>query len=72
MQDQELIGSFIFFFISVSMLIYFYKRDKNRDPDSEESLYGMLFRIKPYGLFIVIALISLLGIIVKIIRIYQI
>ena len=69
MQDQELIGSFIFFFISVSMLIYFYKRDKNRHKDSEESLYGMMYRINPYGLFIVIALISLLGIIVKIIRI---
>jgi lipopolysaccharide export LptBFGC system permease protein LptF len=68
MKDQELLGAMFFFIVSIIMLIYFYKRDRKRDNESVESVFGMMYRVKPYGLFIVIALVSLFGIIVKIIK----
>jgi hypothetical protein len=70
MFDQEFTGCLIFFIISISMLIYFYKRDKKRNKDSEEGIYEIMYRFNPYGLFVTIALASMLGIIVKILRIY--
>lgn len=70
MFDQEFTGCLIFFIISISMLIYFYKRDKKRNKDAEEGIYEMMYRFNPYGLFVAIALASMFGIIVKLLRIY--
>ncbi len=69
MNYQSLFGSLFFFTVSVLMLLYFYKRDKKIKDD--EKIFGLMYRIKPYGLFVVIAIVSLYGIVLEIIRIFQ-